>query len=182
MNNKEKRHISKFLSLVLRHKPKYINLELDENGWAEVNELIEKAKSKHMHFSFNELKDVVATNDKQRFAFNEDHSKIRANQGHTVKTVDLKFEPVQPPEFLYHGTVDKFLESIKKMGLDKRRRQHVHLSQDLDTATKVGNRRGEAIILKIASAKMYEDGFEFFCSENGVWLTNKVPVTYIQFK
>ncbi len=181
MNDKEKKHMSKFLSLVLRHKPKYINLELDENGWAEVDELIEKAKSRHMHFSFDELIEVVTTNDKQRFSFNQNNTKIRANQGHTVKTVDLKFEPKQPPEFLYHGTVDKFLESIKTSGLDKRRRQHVHLSEERETAIKVGSRRGVPIILSIRALEMHRKGYEFYCSENKVWLTDHVPTEFIEY-
>lgn len=181
MNDKDKRRISKFLSLVLRHRPEYIDLQLNENGWANVTAIIEKAKSKNVHFSFEQLENIVATNDKQRFAFNDDRTLIRANQGHSVKTIDLELEAIKPPEMLFHGTVEKFVDSIKRTGLQKRSRQHVHLSEDLDTATKVGSRRGDAVILKIISGQMYEHGLEFYQSENGVWLTNHVPVEYIQF-
>lgn len=182
MNEKDKKQISKFLSLVLRHRPEYINLELNENGWADVIKLIEKAKTKEVIFSIEDLDEIVSTNDKQRFAFNEDKSKIRANQGHSVKSIDLQLEAIKPPEFLYHGTVEKFIESIKNTGLQKRSRQHVHLSENLETATKVGSRRGEAIILNINSGEMFEEGFHFYCSENGVWLTDHVPVEFIKFQ
>ncbi|WP_460217799.1 RNA 2'-phosphotransferase [Psychroserpens sp. MEBiC05023] len=181
MNEKDKKRISKFLSLVLRHRPEYINLELNDNGWAEVNELIEKARRRQVYFSEDELHDIVVTNDKQRFAFNDNKTKIRANQGHSVKTIDLEFEAVKPPQMLYHGTVAKFLDSIKNTGLQKRSRQHVHLSEDLDTANLVGSRRGAAVILKIDSGDMYKQGYEFYQSENGVWLTSHVPTAFIQF-
>lgn len=182
MNEKNKKQISKFLSLVLRHRPEYIDLELNENGWVDVNELIEKAKRRNTVFSIDELIEIVATNDKQRFAFNDDKSKIRANQGHSVKTIDLQLKAIQPPAFLYHGTVAKFIESIKNTGLQKRNRQHVHLSENLETATKVGSRRGEAIILNINSGKMHEEGYEFYRSANNVWLTEHVPSKFIEFK
>jgi putative RNA 2'-phosphotransferase len=182
MNEKDKKRISKFLSLVLRHRPEYINLQLNENGWANVDELIQKAKTRTINFSIAELNEIVATNDKQRFAFNDDYTMIRANQGHSVKTIDLQLEAIKPPEFLYHGTVEKFLDSIKNTGLQKRSRQHVHLSQDLDTATKVGSRRGEAVILNIASGEMHDKGFKFYRSENKVWLTEHVPTEFIVFK
>lgn len=181
MNEKNKKQISKFLSLVLRHRPEYISLQLNESGWANINELIEKAITKNITFSSEELAEIVATNDKKRFAFNDDNSMIRANQGHSVKTIDLQLEAVKPPDFLYHGTVEKFLSSIKQTGLQKRSRQHVHLSEDLETATKVGSRRGEAIILIVKSQEMFESGFEFYCSENGVWLTENVPNEFIKF-
>ena len=142
MNEKDKKRISKFLSLVLRHRPEYIGLHLNENGWADVDELIAKSKTRNIDVLFNELEEIVVTNDKQRFAFNNDKSKIRANQGHSVKTIDLQLEAIEPPDFLYHGTVAKFLDSIKATGLQKRSRQHVHLSEDRATATKVGSRRG----------------------------------------
>lgn len=182
MNEKDKRRISKFLSLVLRHRPEYINLQLNENGWANVDELIEKAKSRKINFSIEQLNEIVATNDKQRFAFNDNHTMIRANQGHSVKTIDLRLEAVKPPEFLYHGTVAKFMDSIRNTGLQKRSRQHLHLSEERETATKVGSRRGEAIILIIASGEMYNKGFKFYRSENNVWLTDHVPTEFIEFK
>ena len=182
MNEKYKKQISKFLSLVLRHQPDYIGLQLDDNGWADVETLIERSKSRNLHFSFDELEEIVVTNDKQRFAFNGDKSKIRANQGHSVKFIDLQLEAVQPPEYLYHGTVTKFIESIRTVGLQKRSRQHVHLSKDRDTAIKVGSRRGVPIILNIRSLEMHNKGFVFYRSENNVWLTDHVPVEFIVFK
>lgn len=182
MNEKDKKQISKFLSLVLRHRPEYIELNLNENGWASVDELIEKSKTKNFNFSCSELEEIVVTNDKQRFAFNEDKSKIRANQGHSVKTVDLQLEAIQPPEFLYHGTVAKYIDSIRTTGLQKRSRQHVHLSEERQTATKVGSRRGEPIILSVRTLEMHQKGYDFYCSENNVWLTDHVPTEFIEFK
>jgi len=182
MNEKDKKRISKFLSLVLRHQPELIDLSLNENGWAEVNELMEKSKRKQIVFSFSQLEEIVKTNDKQRFAFNSDKSKIRANQGHSVKTVDLQLEAVKPPEFLYHGTVTKFIDAIKTTGLQKQSRQHVHLSADRATATTVGSRRGTPVILNIRALEMYNNGYTFYRSENKVWLTDHVPVAFIEFK
>lgn len=181
MNEKDKKRISKFLSLVLRHQPDYIDLQLDKNGWAYVDALMEKSKTRNIHFSKDELYAVVKTNDKQRFAFNDDSTMIRANQGHSLKTIDLKLEPVKPPNVLYHGTVEKFIDAIKQQGLIKRSRQHVHLSDEITTATKVGSRRGQPIILKIDSAKMNHNEFTFYRSLNGVWLTDHVPVEFISF-
>lgn len=178
---KDLKHISKFLSLVLRHSPEVIGIKADEQGWVNVDELIEKSKRKHVKFDFETLEEVVFTNDKQRFAFNDDQSKIRANQGHTIK-VDLQFKPVKPLEVLYHGTVEKFLNNIKTDGLQKMQRLHVHLSKDQKTAIKVGSRRGKPIILEIDALKMHEDGHEFYLSENGVWLCNEVPAQYIKFE
>lgn len=175
MNNTRK--ISKFMSLVLRHRPEKIGLKLDENGWADVQELITK-----MNINLQELEYVVENNDKKRFAFNEDKTKIRANQGHSLKTVDLELKNIQPPNFLFHGTVGKFMSAIRDTGLLKMNRQHVHLSKDKETAIKVGSRRGKAIILSVRAGEMYEKGFEFYCSENGVWLTDHVPQKYIDFR
>lgn len=181
MNEKDKKRISKFLSLVLRHQPEYINIIINEKGWVNILELINNAKTKNFHFSKDELKEIVETNDKQRFAFNEDYTQIRANQGHSLVAVDLELEVTKPPGVLYHGTVGKFIDSIKNQGLKKRSRQHVHLSAEINTAVKVGSRRGKPIILTVDSDKMYKEGFEFFQSKNGVWLTNKVPFEFIDF-
>jgi putative RNA 2'-phosphotransferase len=182
MNEKIAKSVSKFLSLVLRHSPETIELKLDENGWADVDELIEKCNKKGSQNQMTaELLDyVVENNDKKRFAFNEDKTKIRASQGHSI-SVELNLNEAEPSEFLYHGTVGKFLDSIKKEGLQKMSRQHVHLSKDLETAIKVGSRRGAAQILTIRSGEMYREGFKFYLSENNVWLTDEVPVKYIQF-
>ena len=177
---KDLKNISKFLSLVLRHKPQEIGLLMDANGWVNVDELIEKCNKNKTSLDFETLEEIVITSDKQRFAFNDDYTKIRANQGHTVN-VDLEFEVTRPIEFLYHGTVEKYIESIKSNGLQKMQRLHVHLSKDLETAIKVGSRRGKPIILKIYALKMHENGHEFFLSKNGVWLGNEVPAMYIEF-
>jgi putative RNA 2'-phosphotransferase len=172
--------ISKFLSLILRHQPQLINLTLDPQGWAEVNELMEKSKTKGQVFDLELLKEVVRTNDKQRFSFNDDFSKIRANQGHSIN-IDLGLEAVVPPNYLFHGTASRFVNNIRKEGLLKRSRQHVHLSVDVETATKVGSRHGVPVILKIESEKMHQEGFNFYLSKNGVWLVEEVPVEFILF-
>lgn len=174
------KHISKFLSLVLRHKPEEIGILMDSEGWVDVKELLEKCSAKKRYINLQLLQQIVNTNDKQRFTFNHDHTMIRANQGHTVE-VDLKLEPVEPLQYLYHGTVAKFIESIKTTGLQKRERMHVHLSKDLDTAIKVGSRRGKPVILKVKAAEMHQDGYAFYLSQNGVWLCEAVPAKYIEF-
>lgn len=172
--------ISKFLSLVLRHRPEQIGIELDASGWIDV-ELLLAACSKHnFPISIEELEHVVRTSDKKRFAFSEDRNRIRANQGHSVN-VELGYEPVEPPEILYHGTAVKSVESIKSNGLQKRARTHVHLSADVVTASKVGLRHGELVLLRVLSKRMYDQGFQFYLSANGVWLTEHVPVGYLCF-
>lgn len=180
MTDNQKKHISKFLSLILRHQPEIIQLQLDDNGWADVDELISKSAKHGNAFSFEQLEEVVFTNDKQRFAFNEDASKIRANQGHSIH-VELDLPVQEPPEFLYHGTVAKYLDAIRKEGLKKMNRQHLHLSRDKQTAEKVGSRRGIPVILNICSGQMHRDGHSFYLSANGVWLTDHVPAQYINF-
>jgi putative RNA 2'-phosphotransferase len=171
--------ISKFLSLVLRHKPEELGLELDAAGWVPVNDLLEAAAFHGMKFSREQLDEVVRTNEKKRFAFSADGRMIRANQGHSVE-VELGYEPAVPPPILYHGTVERFLPSIRKQGLIKGNRQHVHLSPDVDTAIGVGNRRGKPVVLKVSSGQMQADGFAFYLSANGVWLTDHVPVRYLE--
>lgn len=177
MKTQEMKKKSKFLSLLLRHRPEKVGLVLDQNGWANVPELLAKT-----NISMSELLVIVAENDKNRFTFNEDQSKIRANQGHSLKQIDLELQSVEPPNFLFHGTVSKFMQPIRDRGLLKMNRQHVHLSKDRETAIKVGSRRGKPIILSVRASDMYQDGFEFYCSKNGVWLTDHVPTKYINFK
>ncbi|WP_367870440.1 RNA 2'-phosphotransferase [Luteolibacter sp. Populi] len=177
MNHKD---ISKFLSLVLRHEPEKIGITLDENGWTDCQTLIEAAGRRGKRFDRDTLVKIVSDNDKQRFALSEDGRWIRANQGHSVP-VDLALQPQTPPEFLYHGTVPKFLGSIRRGGLHKGERHHVHLSPDLTTATKVGERRGKAVILSIRAAEMSAAEHPFYVSENGVWLTDAVPPEFIVF-
>lgn len=176
MNNK---HISKFLSLVLRHQPEKLGIHLDEEGWAPVAELLEKMQAQGMPVDLIKLQEVVAGNDKQRFAFNSDASKIRASQGHSIP-VDLGLEPVQPPAVLYHGTATQHLSAILEEGLHPRSRQHVHLSADISTAIKVGSRHGKAVVLLVKSLEMQQQGHHFFQSANGVWLTASVPPLYLQ--
>ena len=172
---------SKFLSLVLRHKPEVIGLTLDEGGWAEVSELLAKARQHGRPLSKETLWRVVATNNKRRFTFNADRSKIRANQGHSI-AVELGLMPLEPPATLYHGTALRFLDAIKAQGLISGHRQHVHLSSDRKTAIQVGKRHGSPIVLTVAAGKMYEAGFTFYLSKNEVWLTEQVPPAYITFE
>lgn len=181
MEERQKKRISKFISLVLRHRPELIGIDLDPQGWAKTQELIEKSKSKDVQFTMEDLNEIVITNDKKRFSFNEDRTKIRANQGHSLKYVDLEMKPIESPAILYHGTVVKFIDSIRKQGLIKRSRQHVHLSLDIETANKVGSRRGVPVILEIEAQKMYSAGYQFYRSENGVWLTDHIPSEFINF-
>ena len=171
---------SKLLSLLLRHKPEEIDLTLDAEGWADVNELLERLRKTGKTRSKDDLRQVVANNDKKRFSFNDDETKIRANQGHSLKNVDLRMQPQEPPAVLFHGTAERFLKSIMETGIDKRSRQHVHLSKDKVTAQVVGSRHGEAIILTIAAKQMYDDGLHFYLSDNSVWLTDFVDVKYIE--
>ncbi|WP_375579374.1 RNA 2'-phosphotransferase [Marivirga tractuosa] len=177
----DKIKISKFLSLVLRHKPETIDLELDENGWVNTDFLIQGMHKANYSIDIEILKEIVKSSDKQRFKFNDDFSKIRANQGHSIN-VDLKWEKKLPPKILFHGTATRNIDSIKKHGLLKQNRHHVHLSSDTETAKKVGMRYGKPIVLKIDAGKMNTDGIEFYLSENGVWLTENVDVKYIKFE
>lgn len=180
MNENIAKSVSKFLSLVLRHSPEKIGLKLDENGWADVAELIAKCNKKGQKLNPELLDYVVENNDKKRFAYNDDKTKIRASQGHSI-SVELNLAETEPLDFLYHGTVGKFMESIRNEGLKKMSRQHVHLSKDKETAIKVGSRRGAPQILTIRSGAMFKDGFKFYLSDNNVWLTDEVPAKYIEF-
>lgn len=175
------KHISKFLSLVLRHKPETIGIQLDSNGWVDVTELLTKMNQHRHTLDVKTLWQVVGTNDKRRFAFSEDGSKIRASQGHSVE-VDLALEAKEPPAILYHGTVSAVLHQITSEGLKKMSRQHVHLSKDIETALKVGGRRGKPVILKVRAQEMVKDGHLFYLSANGVWLCDAVPPNYIEME
>ena len=170
--------ISKFLSLILRHKPETIGLTLDSQGWAEVDILIDLACQSGRYLNRSTLEYVVANNDKKRFSFNKDKSKIRANQGHSV-AVDLALVPQQPPKYLFHGTATRFIDSILRQGLLKQNRHHVHLSATRQTAIAVGKRHGKPVVLKIQARKMHDEGFKFFLSKNNVWLSDRVPPEYI---
>ncbi len=179
MNEKHKTKISKFLSLVLRHEPAAVGLSLDENGWADVAELIKKCAENGHSFTKSELVEVVETNDKKRFAFDESGTKIRASQGHSIE-VEIGFEEKVPPEILYHGTAEKNLGVIFKEGLKKMSRHHVHLSADVETARKVGIRYGKPVIFQIKTEQMTNEGFKFFVSANGVWLAEEVPPQFLE--
>ena len=170
---------SKFLSFVLRHKPDEIGLTLDENGWANINELIEKSVSYGKKINREILEEVVMKNDKKRFVISDDGTSIRANQGHSI-AVDLELVPQQPPAILFHGTAERNLELILSSGLKKMQRHHVHLTESTETAKKVGVRYGKPVLLKIKTEPMRRDGFDFYKSENNVWLVDEVPAQYIE--
>lgn len=178
MNDQQVKRLSKFLSLILRHKPETVDLSLDQNGWAATEELLDKINKKRFSVSFEELRFVVENNDKQRFSFSSDFSRIRANQGHSLK-VDLDLPQKTPPEILYHGTAEKNLASIRKTGINKGSRHHVHLSVDTPTAENVGMRYGKPVVLEIKAREMHEQGMRFYESNNGVWLTDHIPTEFI---
>lgn len=169
---------SKFLSLVLRHEPDKIGLVLDAQGWADVDDLLQKLDAHGQVLDRAGLQDIVATCSKQRFALSDDGQRIRANQGHSI-TVDLGLVPVEPPQWLYHGTVSRFVGAIREQGLRPGERQHVHLSLDRETAHQVGARRGAPVILSVHAGRMHAEGHVFHRSANGVWLTDHVPPKYI---
>ncbi len=175
--SKDTVRISKLLSLVLRHRPEEIGIELDPNGWVLISTLLAALAAKGYEISHADLEKVVRENDKQRFTIQDGW--IRANQGHSVK-VSLGIEPSIPPDSLYHGTATRFLASILESGLQKMSRQHVHLSADQATAHQVGMRHGKPVILKIYASQMHQDGFEFYRSDNGVWLTDSVAPRYLE--
>src|SRR5689334_6783353 len=167
------KHISKFMSLVLRHKPEEIGLQLDENGWAKVEEIISKMNEHGIVVDHDIINNIVETNDKKRFAFNEDKTLIRASQGHSID-IELNLPEATPPDILYHGTTDKHLENIFKEGLKRKSRQHVHLSMTIETAKAVGSRHGKPVILLIRSKEMHDAGYKFYLSENKVWLSDAI--------
>ena len=169
---------SRFLSLVLRHSPQTIGLKLDSAGWAQTDELLACMARAGRRMSLAQLQAVVAGNNKQRFAFSEDGSRIRANQGHSIE-VELELKPQQPPVELYHGTATRFLDAIFQQGLTRQNRHHVHLSASIETASAVGRRHGKLALLRVDAACMAADGHVFYHSDNGVWLTDVVPVTYL---
>ncbi len=167
-----KKKVSKFISYILRHNPGQIGVVLEKGGWANTNDLIENIEGLDLDI----LKEIVSEDKKSRYSFKDGFDKIRANQGHSID-VDLGLEPITPPDVLYHGTSTKTLEPIMESGVMKMSRHHVHLSKDIETAEAVGSRHGRLVLLSVDSKKMYEDGIEFYLSDNGVWLTD-----YIDFK
>ena len=169
--------ISKYISLILRHKPEEIGITLDEHGLANVEELIQGI-AKTNRFDMAMLEEIVATDNKQRYSFNEDHTLIRANQGHSIP-VDVELKQTVPPDTLYHGTGEKYVESILQEGLLPKSWLYVHLSRDAATAEQVGRRHGKPVLFQVDAAAMVRDGYAFYLSENQVWLTREVPVRYL---
>ena len=177
--SKQLSEVSKFLSYVLRHQPDAIGITLDLEGWTDISALIAAANNDGKQLDRDLIQTVVDTSDKKRFAISDDGLLIRAVQGHSTESVDINYVEKVPPEFLYHGTATRFLESIRKEGLLPGSRQYVHLSQDEQTALAVGQRHGKPVVLKIEALLMHKQGFNFFQAENGVWLTSTVPVLRI---
>ncbi len=171
--------LSVFISLVLRHNPGAANITVDEHGWADVEELLAGVNGAGWEIDRKILEEIVATDNKQRYSFNQDRTLVRANQGHSIP-VDVELKKQEPPEILYHGTADRFLDAIEREGIKPMSRLYVHLSKDADTAFKVGKRHGTPVVLKIHSGEMYRAGQEFYLSENGVWLTKQVDVMYFE--
>ncbi|WP_029038544.1 RNA 2'-phosphotransferase [Salinimicrobium xinjiangense] len=179
MENEKKPVSSKFLSLILRHRPEIVGLQLDQQGWAFVEDLISKVQKHGKQLDLEILREIVDSNNKKRFSFNKDATKIRANQGHSVK-VDLAYEPKVPPPILYHGTAGRNVSSILNTGILKQIRHHVHLSESLPSAMEVGGRHGKPVVFEVLAGKMFEEGIDFFRSDNGVWLTDEVPVKFLK--
>lgn len=171
---------SKFLSYVLRHNPAAIGIELDRSGWVAIDDLLAACARHGRQIAREQLSRIVAESDKQRFAISPDGLRIRASQGHSIE-IELGYEPVAPPEILYHGTADRNLAMIKLEGLRKQRRHHVHLSAEKETALKVGRRFGHPAVLEIRSGEMHRAGYKFYLASNGVWLTDHVPPGFIRF-
>ncbi|MFO1512386.1 MAG: RNA 2'-phosphotransferase [Verrucomicrobiota bacterium] len=180
MTDKETIRTSKFLSLVLRHEPERVGLKLGEAGWVTVEELLQAVNKHGVALTLDQLKRIVATSDKKRFAFSEDETRIRANQGHSAE-VDLQYPPQTPPEILYHGTATRFLDGIRKDGLQRMERHDVHLSAETKVTIQVGGRHGKPVLLTIRAGEMHQAGFVFRCSANGVWLVDHVPPQFIEF-
>ena len=169
--------ISKFLSLILRHKPEAANIELDPNGWVDVDELLTKLNASGFKVDYERLEKVVANNNKQRFKLDVPNRRIRANQGHSIE-VNLDLQETTPPDILFHGTAKAYIPSIREKGIIKGKRQHVHLSQDIETAINVGQRHGTPTVIEVNAKQMLVDGHVFYRSDNGVWLTDHVAPQY----
>jgi putative RNA 2'-phosphotransferase len=178
MDPRERTRLSKFLSKHLRHEPESLGLTLAAGGWVDVEELLQACAAHGVPLSRAQLVEIVTTSDKQRFAFDETGTRIRANQGHTTE-VDLQLESRVPPAVLYHGTPAQNVEPIRREGLKRMARHHVHLSADVETASRVGARRGKPAVLRIDAVAMHAAGHLFYCSDNGVWLVDAVPPAYI---
>lgn len=178
MNSHRLVKVSKYLSKHLRHQPERLGLKLAPGGWVNINELLAACQQHQFPITRAELEEVVIKNDKQRFSFDETKTQIRANQGHSIE-VDLQLKARIPPNILYHGTGEGTVEAILQLGLLKMSRHHVHLSTDIATAKAVGMRKGHPVIFQVNTVKMYQDGYTFYCSDNGVWLVEQVPPEYL---
>jgi putative RNA 2'-phosphotransferase len=175
--------ISQYLSFILRHKPEEIGLTLDREGWANIEELISKSQPvKNVALDEEIIKNIVSNSDKKRFQISDDGKLIRAVQGHSTTSVNITLNKLIPPTYLYHGTAQRFVDSIKEQGLISKDRQYVHLTENKDTALSVGTRYGKPEILIINALEMHNSGFNFFQAENGVWLVKHVPVDFITFQ
>jgi putative RNA 2'-phosphotransferase len=179
LNDVQRTRFSKFLSKHLRHAPEKLGLRLEAGGRVGVDELLAACAQRGFSGTRAEREEVVARNDKQRFSFDASGTKIRANQGHSV-AVDLQLAPVTPPSTLYHGTGHRSEELVLAEGLKKMKRHHVHLSPDVETATRVGARHGEPVVFAVDATVMREAGHRFYVSANGVWLTDEVPAEYLR--
>jgi putative RNA 2'-phosphotransferase len=169
---------SKYLSRHLRHEPERLGLTLEPGGWVRVDELLQACAAHGFAITADDLREVVARNDKRRLSFDDDAVRIRANQGHSVE-IDLGLAPATPPDLLFHGTGAGSVESILRHGLQRRGRHHVHLSADRETARRVGARHGKPVVFDVAARRMQADGHTFFVSDNGVWLTDEIPPAYL---
>lgn len=172
-------NISRYIALLLRHHPEKAGLCLDEHGWVEVEALIQGVRRRYPEFNRAVLDEIVARDSKQRYAYNQDKTCIRANQGHSIP-VDVELKQALPPTILYHGTGEKYVESIQKVGLIPKSRLYVHLSTDIQTAIQVGKRHGQPVVYQIDTQQMIHDGFIFYISANHIWLTKAVPVQYLK--
>jgi len=184
MNEQELKRKSKFLSLILRHQPEKVNLTLDSAGYVNVEKLLSSINNTtNMSISKDQLDEIVEKNNKKRFAYSEDGESLRASQGHSIP-VDLGLSAKIPPDILYHGTIDTFLDGISRAGISKMKRNHVHLSKDKETAINVGSRRAfgniKVVVFEVDAKTMYDAGYRFFESDNGVWLTNHINPLYIK--
>lgn len=179
MSEEKHQGMSRFLSLILRHKPETVGITLDEHGWADVDELINGINASGKHIDRGMLDEIVSTDNKQRYSYSEDGTLIRANQGHSIP-VDVELEEKTPPDVLWHGTGEKYVSSIDNQGLIPKSRLYVHLSSDIATAKKVGSRHGKPVIYQVDCKRMVEDGCQFYLSVNGVWLTKAVPAQYLE--
>lgn len=171
-------NLSKFISLILRHKPEIIDIQVDKNGWCDVEELLDRMKNKGRAITRAQLDHIVESDNKGRYTYNSNGTKIRANQGHSIK-VDVELKQEIPPKYLYHGTIQKYVEPIMKDGIKKGQRQYVHLSENVEVANTVGKRRGKPVILKIEAGLMHQQGYKFYLSKNNVWLCDYIPSMYV---